>query len=539
MYESPIILGSKPCTLNIPGMGVLHGLTVLDENGKEKCHRFTGIRYAKPPVGKLRWRRPVTLEDGYDYSGDYNQFKTICPQPFYNNRKNQVRNPDFKYDEDCLFLNIWVPAGEKPAEGWPVLYFIHGGWLQVGNPLHYRQCDPQDLQADGSPAKFILVSPGHRLNLFGFLAGKELLEEDPKSSNFGFWDQRLGLEWTYKHIESFGGNKENIAVGGISAGSYSALFQLIYETYHPEANQIIKRALLLSNGLSVQPKSVEESQIQFNELAQKFGIPLELSSAEKLEKLRAIPFQDLADNILNLRLHTFRAVTDGDFVNPNTFKDIYDGTFGKRIRDSGRELIIGEVNNEHSIYANTNPPKSKEDLFNQVNNYYPEKVTKALLELYPKVPDMEDEKEYLAAIKALFGSIVSDMQVYASTRVLINGLVKGGVPLEKIYRYRIAFRGKFFDKYEPPESLVPHAGDLGLWFYNVVDGILPEEIPIYKAWLKSYGEWMSTGKTDWGTTKTEEYRLLDADGTIKVVDDEKWDWGLKVGRTVAGVFGLN
>lgn len=537
MYESPIIDHAKKTTAKVDGLGTLTALTICDAALREKCHRYTGIRYAKPPVGQLRWRRPQPLPDDYDYSGDYSSFKTICPQPFYNNRGGKP-NPDFKYDEDCLFLNIWIPACQRPSTGWPVLYFIHGGWLQVGNPLHYRQCDPQDLQAEDSLDKFILVSPGYRLNIFGFLTCQELLDEDKGNSNFGFWDQRLGLEWVYQHISKFGGNEENITIGGVSAGSYSSIFQVAYEMYHPEVTQIIKRVMLLSNGLAIQPKTVRECREQFDEVLDMFGINQALSSCEKLKALRAVPFETIVKKILHLKQHTFRGITDNDMVSATILRDMLDGTFGKNVKNSARSFTIGEVVNEHAVYANTNPPTSTEDLFNQINNYYPKPVTKALLELYPNPPFTDNEEKHLANLKFLYGSIISDVQVYASSRVLINSLIKGGVSADKISRYQIAFRGSYFDKYEPPEMLVPHAGDMGIWFYNFVDGILPEEKPVYLSWLKPYCEWLKDGRMDWGTIDPLEQRVFNADGSITIETDSRWKWGLRVSDAIASALGL-
>lgn len=532
MYENPIIIKSEPKVFDLPGLGKLKALEIQDANGKPKSIRYGGVRFAKPPVGDLRWRRPVPLPSDFDYSGDYTEFKTICPQPYYNNR-GEDPNPDFHYDEDCLFLNIWVPSGEPPKGGWPVLYFIHGGWLQVGNPHQYRQADPQDLQNSPSPARFIIVSPGYRLNLFGFLSSNELLEEDPKNSNFGFWDQRLGLEWVSEHIASFGGDKDNITLGGLSAGSYSAVFQVAYEVYHPEQKQIIKRVFLQSNALPAQPKKIEESEIQFNEVLTKFGVPLDISSSEKLKKLRAIPFEKLADEIMNLQLHTFRAVTDGDFVSPTMWRDIYDGTFGKEIAKSGRSFLIGEVNNEYIVYKTTNPPKSPDDFVNQLNNYYSKDIVDQLLKIYPKAEKSDDPDEYLENVHDLFGKIVSDMQVYVSGRILVNGLIKGGVPIENILRYRIEYRGKYLDEYIPPEFKIPHAGDFGIWFYNEVSGITPEETPLYFKWLAPYGEFIYKSKAEWGTQKPNEYRKFNEDGTITIEEDPRWDFALSVGHSLA------
>ncbi|SCU86792.1 LADA_0E00320g1_1 [Lachancea dasiensis] len=536
MYESPIIDNSKLTTFEVDGLGKLTALTICNRDSEEKCHRLAGIRYARPPVGQLRWRKPEGLPDNYDHSGDYSSFKTICPQPFYNNRGGKP-NPDFKYDEDCLFLNIWIPSGGPPSGGWPVLYFIHGGWLQVGNPLHYRQCDPQDLLAEEGLEKFILVSPGYRLNIFGFLSCQDLLKEDSENANFGFWDQRLGLEWVHKHISKLGGNPENITVGGVSAGSYSTIFQTAYEIYHDEVPQIIKKALLLSNGLAIQPKTVEECEEQYQEVLKVFNVDPSLPSAERIDALRNVPFKTLAEKILDLNLHTFRGVTDSKMVSPNMFKDILNGTFGKKAKASGLSFIVGEVVNEHAVYANTNPPKSTEDLFNQINNYYPKPVTEALLKLYPEPPKVDSQEEHMANIKFLYGRIISDLQVYASSRVLVNSLVRGGVSSDNINRYQIAFRGAYYDKYEPPEILVPHAGDMGVWFYNLVDGISQNEKPFYLSWLEPYCKWLSDGSMNWGSSDPLEVRTFNSDGSITVEKDNNWEWGLTVGDAIATALG--
>jgi carboxylesterase type B len=63
-----------------------------------------------------------------------------------------------------------------------VFAWIHGGWLQIGNPSHTDESQPPELIAeDGAGLQAIVVAIGYRLNIFGFLAGHGL------KGNFGFW----------------------------------------------------------------------------------------------------------------------------------------------------------------------------------------------------------------------------------------------------------------------------------------------------------------------------------------------------------------
>lgn len=162
--------------------------------------------------------------------------------------------------------------------------------------------------------KFIIVTPGHRINMFGFMSCKELLEESPESSNFGFWDQRMAIEWVHKNIKYFGGIEELITVGGTSAGAYSSFFQLTHELYHPEVTQIIKQVVFHSKTPYSQPKEIEECQEQFDEIVRRLGISETASGAEKLDALRKLDAGYIEDFIPTLDLHTFRAVTDNVFV---------------------------------------------------------------------------------------------------------------------------------------------------------------------------------------------------------------------------------
>lgn len=63
---------------------------------------FRGIPYAKPPVGKLRFKAPEPIEP-WKTTIDTFEYAPACPQ-----FDGEINFSDTK--EDCLFLNIFVPG---------------------------------------------------------------------------------------------------------------------------------------------------------------------------------------------------------------------------------------------------------------------------------------------------------------------------------------------------------------------------------------------------------------------------------------------
>jgi carboxylesterase type B len=188
------------------------------------AHYFGGVRYAQAPIGDLRFRKTRPLPANFTYGNEQNpadcsESCNVCPQPDWPN----VLGPSDRqrWNEDCLQANIWVPVAEEPpASGWPVLFHIHGGFLQFGDPN--KGTDVIASMYDETSFRAIVIMPAYRVNMFGFLAGKELEAEAraeyEHAGNMGFWDQRTALEWTARIIGVFNGDVNNITVSGYSAG---------------------------------------------------------------------------------------------------------------------------------------------------------------------------------------------------------------------------------------------------------------------------------------------------------------------------------
>ncbi len=174
---------------------------------------YTGIPYAAPPVGDLRWKEPADPES-WEGVRACDKFAPMSMQvqsnTIYSSLSRMIGYHDYKISlkdnfkdansEDALYLNIWKPAGK--ADGLPVLVYIHGGTLQTGQPWY------ADYSGDGLARKgVIVVNMGYRLGVFGFLATDELAAESVNGTtgNYGLLDQIKALEWVRDNIEAFGG----------------------------------------------------------------------------------------------------------------------------------------------------------------------------------------------------------------------------------------------------------------------------------------------------------------------------------------------
>ncbi|KAL5591874.1 hypothetical protein FOVSG1_010763 [Fusarium oxysporum f. sp. vasinfectum] len=452
----------KAYDLNLGDKGKIRGIQF-----DQKSRRYAGIPYALPPTGNYRWRKPRPLPSSYTYANgedgpfDATQFKAICPQKTFHVGK--AEGGDGTYSEDCLFMNIWTPVGDEKTSKWPVMLWLHGGWFQMGDPSQDPGMDPTELISTGG-LNAIVVAIGYRLNIFGFLAGEALLEESQGDSagNFGLWDQRMAAEWVKENISLFGGDLNNITLAGRSAGAYSVEAQMLYEFRKPgPKTSLYRRVFMNSNAIPAQPKSLQETKPQFEEVCRLFNIDEEDSAKEKLARLRQVTTQDLVEAIPKLEHHTFRPVTDHLFIHSNVMEYLRSQDFAHEFKSRGYKILIGEVANEETLYSVYNSPTepSLDALKMQVMNYYSPQVSERVIKRYgaPASEDLEDWKR-------LFGNIISDGQVRAPSRSLVQSLSANGVNIHDIWRYQIAYRLSFIDEKVAPKSFgVAHAMDKPFW----------------------------------------------------------------------------
>ena len=199
---------------------------------------FRGVPYAQPPVGDARWRPPAPVEAS-DVVRRAQAFGPVCWQRPREMSSLYARG-DLNTNEDCLYLNVWTPAGDAEA-ALPVMVWFHGGGHNAGAGSP-RIFDGTALARKG----VVLVTINYRLGPFGFLAHPALTAESPhgSSGNYGLLDQVAALEWVRDNIAAFGGDEGNVTIFGQSAGSWTVCYLMA----SPLARGLFHKAIGQSGG---------------------------------------------------------------------------------------------------------------------------------------------------------------------------------------------------------------------------------------------------------------------------------------------------
>ncbi|WP_151738042.1 carboxylesterase/lipase family protein [Paenibacillus tengchongensis] len=271
--------------------GRVQGLPAADP----RITSFKGIPFAAPPIGGNRWRAPQPAEDWEGVLQAY-QFAPVSMQVRQEIDDNNIYTrewavePDIAMSEDCLYLNVWTPA-HHPGEKLPVYVWYFGGGLQVGHPAE-MEFDGERIARRG----IVVVTVNYRLNVFGFMCHPEITSEAPEApANFGHLDQQAATRWVKRNIAAFGGDPDNITIGGQSAGGGSVMSQLT----SPQNEGLFQRAIVQSGVFTklysdtVMPglrNSLEEAELEGVQFLSYLGV----SSIAEARKLDAVYLRDKA-----------------------------------------------------------------------------------------------------------------------------------------------------------------------------------------------------------------------------------------------------
>ncbi|WTW98922.1 carboxylesterase family protein [Streptomycetaceae bacterium NBC_01309] len=316
--------------------GAVRGVMLGDSNAA-----YLGIPYAEAPVGDLRFAAPVKrtpwegVRDADRYGAtplrDYMMGVTLIPEPSYPG-------------DDTLLVNVFTPKPGDTSAKLPVFVWIHGGGFMSGSPSS-PWYDGGAFPRDG----VVVVSVSYRLGVDGF--GR--LEGAP--DNRAVRDWLLALEWVQDSIAAFGGDPDQVTIGGQSAGGSAVLTLLAM----PKAHHLFRAVIAESPGSF--GSSREAAAARAATLAKHLGIsPTRAAFAALDEEVVFAEQKRMGDKEMGPQM--FKGLTaedgglsawapfaDGDLV-PYSFKQAVEQGIG-----ADKPLLIGATAGEFEIAATMMP----------------------------------------------------------------------------------------------------------------------------------------------------------------------------------------
>ncbi|KAK9746893.1 Carboxylesterase family [Popillia japonica] len=222
VFTSGIFAENSPPVVEIY-TGLLQGTHKTSYNGNT-FSAFEGVPFARSPVGELRFEGQPPKKP-YNWTGTWiADANHLCIQSFVG-----VKTLEVAGEEDCLYLNVYVPRVEpNSSDNLNVIVHIHGGAFMLGSGHFYA--GPSYLM----DKNVILVTINYRLGPFGFLS----TEDEIQPGNNGLKDQVQSLKWIQKSIKYFGGNPDSVTLTGLSAGGAS----VHYHYFSPLSKGLFYRA---------------------------------------------------------------------------------------------------------------------------------------------------------------------------------------------------------------------------------------------------------------------------------------------------------
>ncbi|KAL9087334.1 MAG: hypothetical protein Q9159_003680 [Coniocarpon cinnabarinum] len=314
--------------------------------------QFLGVRYAKAPIGELRWALPQA-PDSTSGVTEATQHGPLCLAG------DIPSNSVFGDSEDCLFANIYTPAFALAEDGsvylnktkLPVYVWITGG----GYTQLYNSNYNGTHLIEESGNDIIVITFNYRVGAFGFLAGKEVAANG--TLNAGLMDQRLG------------GDPNHITLDGTSAGAGSVMHHLT--AYSGRNDNLFQAGISDSLFVPFQP-ACSYYQYQYDAFSKAAGCA---TASDSLTCLRGLdsatlneanvgypyPNRTMAANysadIEPAALFPYGPCVDGDFI--------ADGT--NALLSGGQiihvPLLLGNDNDEGSIFAPNATSSNEIDAF--------------------------------------------------------------------------------------------------------------------------------------------------------------------------------
>ncbi|XP_015787555.1 acetylcholinesterase-1-like [Tetranychus urticae] len=404
--------------------------------GDKQIRSFLGIPYALPPVGPLRFRKPIELVK--PFKGIY-KAKNFGPACLQSEADRDRHTPNSTISENCLFLNVWTPIDASEKKLYPVLIYIHGAAFTFGSAESTSQ------RGDILTAlnDIITVNLNHRLGASGLAYGKS----DSIVGNQQVHDVIMALEWVKRNIGAFGGDSNQITLSGMSSGAIlasaiflspavkSGLFNKVFlmsgvaldqvAIYNP--NKIFKQTKSMSSSLGCSQYASSNDSFQIGEVI-------------CLKKVEAKAIADTEEN------RSFYPIyNDGDIFPESPARIVSKKSFPKGIK-----FLIGTEADESFFSKAFSPTTKKEALSNMELLISALDITQLnMTNLLMKYFDgLDDDNATL--IHKRFDDFGSDLQFHCPS--LLYSVAFASNSQNNVYIYRNDYVTSNFDPSERPNG---------------------------------------------------------------------------------------
>ncbi|XP_041979587.1 venom carboxylesterase-6-like [Aricia agestis] len=281
------VSGTGPDPVVRVAHGQLQGIWRESTRHGRKFASFLGVPYARPPVGKYRFREPQSLKP---WLGVWDASKTLSVCLQYEPFEKRIVG-----DENCLFLNIHTPRLDTSAL-LPVVVWVHGGAFMYGAGSLY---DAQHLM----DRDVVVVTLNYRLGPLGFLS----TGDGVVPGNAGLKDQAFALKWIQENIKMFGGDPHSVTLTGCSAGGAS----VHYHYLSPLSKDTFNRGIAFSGSAFASWTHTVKPLQKAKALAAIVGCPT-TSTKEMADCLRYRPAEQVVNaqiEMFDWRVHMFTVFT--------------------------------------------------------------------------------------------------------------------------------------------------------------------------------------------------------------------------------------
>lgn len=367
--------------VTLEGLGSFTGTTV---NSTYSGHAlpapvdaWLGIDYATQPVGARRFQ-PVSWPAPFEGTKAAAAYGKACVQDA------SYVDPALQ-DEACLNFNVYRTQGLPLDQKLPVLVWIHGGAFVTGS---WKSFDGAAFAAS-SKVPMTVVSFHYRLNSLGFLPSA--LFEAEELLNLGLQDQAFFLkEFVQKHIASFGGDPEQVTIGGRSAGGHSVGIHYFHNYNEDTGKPYFARAIHQSGSVTARafPNATYPLYVrQFAEYMAHLDCPTDGDRKAAMDCLRGADIGQIREISTKLYNDSERNITwpfqptqGGALLEKFGSQSGYDGSFfhvpmlTSNVNDEGKFYLPGdlETNDEFLAYMHNGSPALNATELSELAALYPD-----------------------------------------------------------------------------------------------------------------------------------------------------------------------